>query len=142
MVHALSKFNIMSLDLLLRQTKIEQRETSLNASREKRKANNILKVLPYHCSKRTHGGRILLHFQYGNKIVIYLVCCNTHNMQLFRFAITRKHVSLFLSVFISFYNFVLSDIKFIEKRKGINDRHLSFSSIYVVLQYIYYMYYK
>ena len=135
-VHALPKFNIHSF---LDRLEIGQRKTSLNASREKRKANNILKVLLYHCSKRTHGGRILLHFQYGNKIVIYLVCCNTHNMQLFRFAITRKHVSLFLSVFISFYNFVLSDIKFIEKRKRINDRHLSFSSTYIVFQYRYYI---
>ena len=65
--------------------------------------------------------------------LLYISCCNTHNMQLFRFAITRKHVS-FLSVFIWFYNFVLSDIKFIEKRKRINDRHLSFSCTYVVIQ--------
>ena len=57
-------------------------------------------------------------------------------MQLFLgFAITRKH-DTFLSIFISFYNFVLSDIKFIENEKELMIVTYPFSCSYVVMQYV------
>ena len=67
-------------------------------------------------------------------VCIYVLFETRIHATFFGFTITRKHVT-FLSIFISFYNFVLSDIKFIENEKRINDRHLyPFSCLHGVFQ--------